>query len=325
MRGSFKPGRGPTSELQQQINKRLTLNLLIQGAAAHTYTSANHLVRDQLEELQPGLTRLYDQFAIAGQLNYCIGDNALIFGRPNRFWGYSRTPQKPFRNHPLMSQYGNWLASQSTEHLKKLAQQKDLKTSKWFHWLEFVRVSSEVLSSQVGIELQLEEIGAKAVSEMWGISTEKLDGKITNNIEFGNLAKPKSFLGRKSRSTVIGYGGVERRNDRFTVVARAWVFPILVHELVKGTVELICLRGLNELDDEMYAAVVDEADQLEYEVWLLQAGPEMWRRFIATAPREQSLAHTVMKISQLEPLALDKLMIQIIEEPNRATDVMRAM
>jgi hypothetical protein len=66
-------------KLIQQINKRLTLNLLIQGAAAHVYTTASHLVKDDLEEISEGLTDSYDRLAISVQLNYCIGDNALLW------------------------------------------------------------------------------------------------------------------------------------------------------------------------------------------------------------------------------------------------------
>jgi len=115
---------------------------------------------------------------------------------------------------------------------------------------------------------------------------------------------------------------VGRVGGRFNVKARAWVFPILLHELVKGTLELICLHGLNHLEESVYQAVIDEADQLEYEAWLLQAGPEMWRKFIAAAPRNQTLAKTIMRIAKLDPIPLDDLMIQVIEDPNRATDTM---
>jgi hypothetical protein len=56
-------------ELQEQINKRLTLNLLIQGAAAHSFITAHHLVRDELENVQPGLTRIYDRAVVMMHLN----------------------------------------------------------------------------------------------------------------------------------------------------------------------------------------------------------------------------------------------------------------
>ena len=321
-----KPGRSggsdPNSDIAQQINKRLTLNLLIQGAAAHSYTTASHLARAELEAIRPGLNELYDGVAISCQLNYCIGDNALVFGRPNRFWGLLPWPQKIFRNHPLMSKYGNKLATQATKHLRKQAKAKGFPTARFLHWCGFIKLITQVSQIEKGLGYQLSQIAVKVVSEMWQIPAERLDGRITRAVTFGNLQKPNTIMGRLCRTGVIGYGGVERSEGRFNVKARAWFFPLLIHELVKGTVELICLHGLNHLEESVYQAVIGEADQLDYEAWLLQAGPEMWRKFIAAAPRNVPLAKTIMRIAKLDPIPLDKLMIQIIEDPNRATDVM---
>ena len=312
----------PNTNIPQQINKRLTLNLLIQGAAAHTFITASHLAKNELEAIHPGLTELYDRFAISGQLNYCIGDNALMFGRPNRFWGMLPFPQKPFKNHPLMSKYGNKLATWATKRLRKQAKEKNLRTMRVLHWCQFIKIMTEVNRVETGYHSELSQIAVRIVSEMWQIPEDRLDGQITRAVAFGNLQRPRTLLGKLCRTGVIGYGGVERDEGRFNVKARAWVFPILVHELVKGTLELICLHGLNHLEEPIYRAVIDEADQLEYEAWLLQAGPEMWRRFIGAAPRNQTLAKTIMRIAKLDPIPLDELMIQVIEDPNRATDTM---
>ncbi|NND98617.1 MAG: hypothetical protein HKN47_14950 [Pirellulaceae bacterium] len=305
-------------ELVDQINKRLTLNLLIQGAAAHTFTTANHLVKEDLEAIRPGLTHLYDRFAISGQLNYCIGEIALTFGRPNRWWGWSRTPQKPFRNHPLMAKHGNRLATGETRRLQRLARTKGVIPYPMFHWLQFWGILFKVTSAESGNASRLEPIAIRAASEIWNIPAHRLDGSITRDVAFGNLREPKTGLGKMTRAGVVGYGGVERRGDQFTVVAKAWVFPLLIHELVKGIMELICLHGLNKLDESAYDAVTEEADQLEYEAWLLQAGPEMWRQFLAVAPREPPLANTVMNVAKLAPTPLHELMIQVIEAPDRA-------
>ena len=328
MRGpaSVSPDSGDAnSNIPQQINKRFTLNLLIQGAAAHSFITASHLAREELEAIEPGLTELYDRFAISGQLNYCIGDNALMFGRPNRLWGMLPWPQKAFRKHPLLSKYGNKLATQATKHLRKQAKEKNVQTMRFFHWCQFIKIVSKVCQIEVGYQYQLSRIAVRIVSEMWQIPEERLDGQITRAVAFGNLQKPNTALGRLCRSGVIGYGGVERHEGQFNVKARAWVFPILVHELVKGTLELICLHGLNHLEESVYQAVIGEADQLDYEAWLLQAGPEMWRKFIAAAPRSVPLATTIMRIAKLDPIPLDELMIQVIEDPNRATDVMKKL
>jgi hypothetical protein len=75
-----KPDPEQERALRQQINKRLTLNLLIQGAAAHTYITAHHLAADELENLRPGLVELYDKAVVGFHLNYWIGDITLLYG-----------------------------------------------------------------------------------------------------------------------------------------------------------------------------------------------------------------------------------------------------
>lgn len=306
------------AEHLQQINKRLTLNLLIQGAAAHTFISASHLVRQELEELHPGLTWLYDRFAISGQLNYGMGDNALMFGRPNRWWGLSSCPQRPFRNHKLMARYGNGLAREELRHLKGLARSKQLTTVPILHWWQFMRLLMRVLHLEKGRETRLESLAVRAASEIWGIDPARLDASLTQDVAFGNLQTPRTWLGRMCRLGAIGYGGVERRNGKFTVVAKAWVFPLLVHELVKGTAELISLHGLNHLDEESYTCVTAEADQLEFEAWLLQAGPALWRRLLSVVPRDEPLAGTFMRLAKLRPEDLEHVLLQVIEQPEQA-------
>ena len=47
-----------------EVNKRLTMNLLMQGAASHVFLTAHHLVRTELNQLDPRLIPFYDRFAI---------------------------------------------------------------------------------------------------------------------------------------------------------------------------------------------------------------------------------------------------------------------
>src|SRR4051794_9577939 len=99
-------------ELRGEINKRLTLNWLIQGAAQHAGMTAHHLVRDQLDALDPRLLRLYDQYALINLLQYWHADAALIFGRPSRFWRRAASKRRhPFFAHPLLSKFGGMLAA----------------------------------------------------------------------------------------------------------------------------------------------------------------------------------------------------------------------
>lgn len=321
-----QPGLAQTltdEELRGQINKRLTLNLLIQGAAAHTFVTASHLVQEELEAIRPGLTLLYDRFAIGGQLNYCIGDNALIFGRPNRFWGFSPWPQKPFRDHLLLATHGNRLAREETRHLRELGRAKGVSGTPVISWFQFLRMLITVLHVEQNDQRRLERLAVQVVSEIWDIPEDQLDGRITRNVAFGHLQPARSFRAAIVRSGAVGYGGVERRGDRFSVVARAWMFPLVVHELVKGTAELVSLHGLCHLDDATYEAVLREADRVEYEAWLLQAGPAIWRRFLAVVPRGARLSEALMAVAKLDPMTLEELMLAVMDDPRRASRMMQ--
>lgn len=52
-------------ELRHLVNKRLSLNILIQGAASHAHLSSHHSVKEKLDAIDPELVDLYDK-AIAG-------------------------------------------------------------------------------------------------------------------------------------------------------------------------------------------------------------------------------------------------------------------
>src|SRR5258708_9368978 len=98
--------------LQDEIQKRLTLNWLIQGAAQHAGVTFHHLVRNELDALDPRLLRLYDQYALINLLQYWHVDSVLLLGWPPRFWRRARSkPGHPFFGHPLLSHYAGMLAA----------------------------------------------------------------------------------------------------------------------------------------------------------------------------------------------------------------------
>ena len=71
---------------------------------------------------------------------------------------------------------------------------------------------------------------------------------------------------------MAGWGGVRRDLDRLVVEAKAEIWPLLVHELIKGTVELICLHGLADLGEEEYSMVMEHTEHIEYEFPMIQIG-----------------------------------------------------
>jgi hypothetical protein len=74
------------SDEQLQIQKRFTLNWLIQGAAQHAGMTFHHLVRDELNAISPKLLHFYDQYALINLLQYWQPEAKLLLGSPERFW-----------------------------------------------------------------------------------------------------------------------------------------------------------------------------------------------------------------------------------------------
>lgn len=305
-------------DILQEINKRLTMNLLIQGAAAHTFLTAHYLVKDELEAIRPGLAELYDRLVVSAYLAYWIGDVALVHGMPSRFWARAQRIGHPFQHHRLLAMHGGELSNASKRYLLARGACKEVVGVPVINSFQMLWLLTRVRWGERRHKQILTKLAKDAACQIWGIEESRLDAALTVNVRFGNLKPPNTKMGRFLQRFAVAFGGVERRNGQFIVVAKAPIWPILLHELVKGTAELICLHGLNTLDDETYRNVTDEADKIEYEVWLLQAGQEMWRKLLAVMPRARPVAEILMHIARLDPLALEHLMLAVIENPSQA-------
>lgn len=82
---------------------------------------------------------------------------------------------------------------------------------------------------------------------------------------------------------VAGKEQIKVDTDPPTIIARAFSFPALVHELIKGIMELFGTRGRSK---EMYQDVEAEEDTLEHEIWDLRLGPAIWDRLRRQFPEE---------------------------------------
>lgn len=67
------------------------------------------------------------------------------------------------------------------------------------------------------------------------------------------------------------------------IIAQGMVFPILLHELSKGVVELMSLWGLSE-DPEERKYVLDKTDNLASETNDIRLGTKIWEKFVAQIP-----------------------------------------
>ncbi len=67
-------------------------------------------------------------------------------------------------------------------------------------------------------------------------------------------------------------------NPKAKIHAQAMVFPVLIHEIVKGVMELLSSHGLPK-DKELINYVTNKADFLAAEPWDMRLGPALWGRF----------------------------------------------
>lgn len=86
-----------------------------------------------------------------------------------------------------------------------------------------------------------------------------------------------------SQSGVGGKEEVDIETDPPTVKARGLFFPILVHELIKGTMEVLGTQGLPD-DPKQAEMVMASTDTLANEIWDLRLGPVLWEKFLQAYP-----------------------------------------
>jgi hypothetical protein len=310
-------------DLRDQINKRLTLNWLIQGAAQHAGMTFHHLVRDQISALDPRLLRLYDQFALVNLLQYWNLDAALLLGRPSAFWRRAATQHThPFFGHPLLSRFGGMLAESARSRALERCREKGVTRLPIILSVQAMRVLNRVQAVESPHHRRLIELAKEMASRVWGIPLERLDADLVPKVMVGDLIRPRTVRFKILLAAVVGLGGVENRDGTLVVVARGTNWQLLAKELVKGTAELICLHGLNTLNDETYERVIDAADWVEYEPWMLQTGGELWRRLLAVIPTGRAIAQVLMHLARLPPGSLHSLLEAVIERPQWAGELL---
>jgi hypothetical protein len=161
---------------------------------------------------------------------------------------------------------------------------------------------------------------------VWGIPQECLDGLLTPRVILPADVPPARTGGDSLlRASIVGLGGVVRRNDQLIVVARGTNWQLLAKELVKGTAELICLHGLSQLSDDIYHRVIHVTDRIDLEAWMLQSGGELWRRLPAALPDERPIAHVLMHLARIPAGILESVLAQVIEQSEAASHGLAAL
>lgn len=85
----------------------------------------------------------------------------------------------------------------------------------------------------------------------------------------------------------------EKEGEVPRIIAEAVTFPVLVHEIVKGVMEVLSYHGLPK-DRKIAEFVMERADFQDAENWDMRLGPPIWERFLNCIPAEDyNLKHHV--------------------------------
>src|SRR5262249_54880964 len=200
----------------------------------------HHLVRDDLDAINPDLVPLYDQYALINLLQYWHFDAAVLLGRPTRFWRRAATkPSHPFFGHAVLSRHGGMLAEAARQRGEERRKEKGFWGLRFLFSIQAMSVVERLSRKESGNSQELIGLAKKAVASVWGIPSDQLDAELTTNVAFGTLSRPRNLTGLIMRSCAVGYGGVLRRGKSLVVVGKGTNWQLVAKELVKGTAELI--------------------------------------------------------------------------------------
>ena len=314
----------PLSTQQRQIvNKRLTLNLLIQGAAVHGHWAAHRLVEKELEAIDPKLFAIYDEMLTRSRLGYWLGGIPSIMGNPTKFWWKIREDGHEFGFHPFFVKHGFRIARETQRDVFERCRLTGIALDGVLNEMRGLQVYLQVIEGERSHLQPLEELAKDVCCDLYNIGRELLDAELTQTPRFGTIHYPDSDAGREILKGMIGWSAVVRQEDRLSVRATATFWPMLVHELIKGSVELICLHGMNSVSERDFAVALERTDHIEFEIPMLQIGGTVFKQFLLARPREVALAESIMHVSMFEPLVLERFMFHLFESPNQATSMIR--
>ena len=120
--------------------------------------------------------------------------------------------------------------------------------------------------------------------------------------------------------------GSKEENRPPKIIAKAMIFPVLIHELVKACMEILSAHGL-PTKKHIAEYVIDKSDYLQAEPWDMRIGPGLWGRFCMVIPAEDfNLKHHLYAdISKLEPSEYASVMKEIMAGTKKGKAIISEM
>jgi hypothetical protein len=172
---------------------------------------------------------------------------------------------------------------------------------------------------------------AKKVNHMYHLADRELTGmnpKLINNYkkmmsaaDYMYYLAPELESAQNAGKCEVDFGSKEKKKPT-TLTAKAMVFPVLLHELVKGCMEILSANGL-PTKENIAEYVINKSDFVQAEPWDMRIGPALWGKFCNMIPAEDfNLKHHVYSdISQLEPKEYAHTMREIMSNTKRGKGI----
>lgn len=174
---------------------------------------------------------------------------------------------------------------------------------------------SQELLNLYGIMMSINDVN------YWQFSDETIAGA-------GNNVAGKVQVERPGGGDEEEGGEEDAEYGKPKIIARGINFPVLVHELIKGLMEIIAVQG-QPSDPELFQQVSQHEDTLEKEMWDLRLGPAMWDRIRAQFPEETLMEngrylqnYIMMNIFKLPAKQFLVLMKEVISDSDNGKRLM---
>jgi len=176
---------------------------------------------------------------------------------------------------------------------------------------------------------------AKKVNHMYHLADNELTNmnpKLINNYkkmmsaaDYMYYLYPDLGGSKNAGKCNVEFGSKESKRPT-TLVAQAMVFPVLLHELVKGCMEILSSIGI---PDKAHIAeyVINKSDFVQAEPWDMRIGPGLWGKFCGMIPAEDfNLKHYVYSdISALDPKEYFQTMKEVMAGTKRGKEIISGL
>ena len=167
---------------------------------------------------------------------------------------------------------------------------------------------------------------AKKVNHMFHMVDDeltKLNPRLPNYYSKLMSATDYIYFLMPDLGTSFNGGSCEVEYEETPIInAKAMIFPVLIHELVKGCMEILSANGLPKKGN-IAEYVINKSDYLESELWDLRGGPALWGKFCSMIPTEDfNLKHHVYsELVQLEPKEFFGCMREVLGSTKRGHEI----